>query len=415
MVGPRPPAGLKKVPDPRASLRAHLRERFPNLPSKPMVVLLLLVFTKQIGNGMVWSVLAVYGHSLGASAAVIGLMISAFGGARLVVNMPAGYLSEKLGRRRMMSIGCVFLAIASFAIVLTSDVPAFFICLLVMGIASSVLITSALAAVADLGSPDRRIQDMSYYQGANMIGASMGPALGGIAAGLWGYSSAFLVNGVIALFGIVAFAIMPWPKEERSDRPQSTPGQLRALAKQGLGVGLMSFAIFYVRTSSNWILMPIIAQTRFGMDMTSIGLILTGGALSNLSILAFNARLAKRYGHIRMISIASAVTLVGCGLLAFGDHPIFLVLSSILFGVGGGIGNPTLTAYVADVAPADQRGPAMGLLRTMQDLALLVGPFFTGVLSEHLGLGYQGGLLGCLAVLAIATLAFNWVARRTLG
>jgi MFS family permease len=100
-------------------------------------------------------------------------------------------------------------------------------------------------------------------------------------------------------------------------------------------------------------------------------------------------------------------------MLAFGDQPIFLSVSSILFGAGGGIGNPTLTAYVADVAPADQRGPAMGLLRTMQDLALLVGPFFTGVLSEHLGLGYQGGLLGCLAVLSIATLSFHWSVRRT--
>ncbi|MGE5539336.1 MAG: MFS transporter [Gemmatimonas sp.] len=392
--------------------RAALRERYPNLPSKPLVVLLLLVFTKQIGNGMVWSVLAVYGHSLGASAAVVGLMISAFGGARLVVNMPAGYLSEKLGRKRMMSIGCVFLAIASFAIVATSDIPSFFVCLLVMGIASSVLITSALAAVVDLGTPGRRVQDMSYYQGANMIGTSMGPALGGIAAGLWGYSTPFLVNGLIALFGIVAFASMPWPREERSDRPQSTPGQLRTLAKQGLGVGLMSFSIFYVRTSSNWILMPIIAQTRFGMDMTTIGLILTAGALANLSVLPFNARLTKRYGHLRVIVVASVATLIGCGMLAFGDHPVFLVLSSIVFGAGGGVGNPTLNAYVADVAPPDQRGPAMGLLRTMQDLALLVGPFITGVLSDQLGLGYQGGLLGCLAVLTVATLAFQRAARR---
>ena len=396
-----------------SQLRTTLRERFPNLPSKPLVVLLLLVFFKQLGNGMVWSVLAVYGQSLGASAAVVGLMISAFGGARLVMNFPAGYASEKLGRRRVMSLGCVLLAIASFAIVATSEISSFFICLLVMGIASSSIITSALAAVADLGTPGRRVQDMSYYQGANMIGASMGPALGGIAVGLWGYSTPFLVNGIVAVCGIVAFAVMPWPRiAERGDRPQSTPGQLRALAKQGLGIGLMSFSIFYVRTSSNWILMPLIAQSRFGMDMTTIGLILTGGALANLSVLPFTARLTARFGHMRVIVIASALTLVACGILAFGDHPIFLCLSSILFGAGGGVANPTLTAYVADVAPADQRGPAMGLLRTMQDLALLLGPFFTGLLSDYLGLGYQGGLLGCLALLAVATAAFRWGVRR---
>ena len=391
-------------------LRTILRERFPNLPSKPLLVLLFLVFFKQLGNGMVWSVLAVYGQSLGASAAVVGLMISSFGGARLIVNFPAGYASEKLGRRRMMSIGCVLLAIASFAIVATSQISAFFICLLMMGIASSVIITSALAAVADLGTAGRRVNDMSYYQGANMIGASMGPALGGIGVGLWGYSAPFLVNGIVALCGIVAFATMPWPKETigRSDRPQSTPGVLRALAKQSIGIGLMSFSIFYVRVSSNWILMPLIAQSRFNLDMTTIGLILTGGALANLSVLPFTARVVRRYGHMRVIVIASALALVACGMLAFGNLPIYLWLSSIVFGASGGVSNPTLTAYVADVAPPNQRGPAMGLLRTMQDAALVVGPFFTGLLSDHLGLGYQGGLLGCLSLLIISTAVFRW-------
>lgn len=384
----------------------------PNLPSKPLLVLLLLVFFKQLGNGMVWSVIAVYGQSMGASAAVVGLMVSSYGGARLLINFPAGYASEKFGRRRMMSLGCVLLAIASFAVVVTSQIGAFFGCLLLMGIASSSFITSALAAVADLGTPGRRVQDMSFYQGANMIGTSMGPALGGLTAGLWGYSTPFLINGIIALFGIAAFAMMPWAEgKDRRERVRTTAAQLRALAKQGMGVGLMCFSIFYVRTSSNWILMPLIAQTRFQMDLATIGLILTSGAVANLCVLPFNARLAVRFGRVRAIVLASILTLIACGLLAFGDHPAFFWLSSILFGAGGGVATPMLTAYVADVAPADERGPAMGLLRTTQDLALILGPFFTGLLADYLGLGFQGGLFGCLALLAVSTLAFRWGAR----
>lgn len=361
---------------------------------------------------MVWSVIAVYGQSMGASVAVIGLMISAYGGARLVVNMPAGYASEKFGRRRMMSLGCVVTALASFAVVvLPAEIAAFFACLLLMGLASSVLITSALAAVADLGEPGRRLHDMSLYQGANVIGTSMGPAMGGLAAGLWGYSTPFLVNGLIAMFGIVAFALMPWPEKETGERIRTSPAQLRALAKDGIGVGLMCFAIFYVRTASNWILMPLIAQTKFQMSLTTIGLVLTSGAVANLCVLFFTVRLARHFGRVRLIVLSSILTLVACAVLAFGNHPDFIWASAILFGFGGGIATPTLTSYVADVAPPDQRGPAMGLLRTMQDLALILGPFFTGLLSDHLGLGFQGGLLGCLVLLGVATVAFRWSAR----
>lgn len=377
-----------------------------------MLVLLLLVFFKQLGNGMVWSIIAVYGESLGASTAVVGLMISCYGGARLVVSFPAGYASEKWGRRRMMSAGCLILSLASFAAVLTSQLGAFFGCLLMMGLASAFFMTSALAAVADLGTSGRRVEDMSFYQGANMIGASMGPALGGLTAGLWGFHAPFFVNGIVAVVGIVAFAAMPWAEmSDRSKRPKTSPAQLRGLAKQAAGVGLMCFSIFYVRTASNWILMPLIAQSRFQLDLATIGLVLTSGAIANLCVLPFNARLAARFGRIRMIVMASLLTLFACAVLAFGDDPIYLWISSILFGAGGGVGSPTLTAYVADAAPADQRGPAMGLLRTMQDLALVLGPFFTGLLSDHLGLGYQGGLFGCLVLLMTATIVFRLGAK----
>ncbi len=382
------------------------------LPSAPLLVLLGSVFVMQIGNGMVWSMIAVCGQSLGASAAFVGLMVSAFGGARLVINIPAGYASERFGRRRMMSLGCVVTAIASFAVVATFGLGAFFAGLLFMGISSAVIVTSALASVADLGAPERRLQDMSMYQGVNVIGISIGPALGGLVAGLWGYSAVFFVNGTIALFGIFAFALMPWPKTAPDrEGPRPAPVRLRTLAREGAYIGLIFFSLFYVRVASNWILMPLIAQSKFHLSVSTIGLILTSGAVSNFCILFFTPHLARLFGRVRIIVLSCVLTLAGCAVLALATGPEFVWLSSILFGVSGGVGFPTITAYAAEAAPADQRGPVMGLLRTAQDLALIVGPLFTGLLAEHLGLGFQGGLLGCLVLLTLATVAFGWRAR----
>lgn len=390
----------------------NIRGLLPHSPSRPFAVLLLLVFLKQAGNGMVWSILAVYGQSLGASAAVVGLMISAYGGARLLVNLPAGYVSERIGRRAMMSAGCALIAGSSFAAMALVRIDVFFACLLLMGSASAVFMTSALAAVADLGEPGKRLRDMSMYQAANMVGASMGPAMGGIAAGLWGYGAPFLVNGIVALAGVFAFALMPWPRTvapKRQEAPRS--GGLARLARQGRGVGLMYFAIFYVRVASNWVLLPLIAQTKFALELTTIGLILTCGAVANLAVLSIIGVLVRMLGRIQVITLASLLTLGACAMLAFGDHQGFLWAASTLFGAAAGIASPTLNAYVADVAPEGLRGPAMGLLRTMQDLALILGPLVTGLLSDHSGLGFQGGLLGCLALLSVATVIFRWDAR----
>jgi len=361
---------------------------------------------------MVWSVLAIYGQSLDASAAVVGLMISAYGGARLIVNIPSGYVSEKIGRRAMMSAGCALIALSSFAAMTFVRVDGFFLCLLVMGGASAIFMTSALAAVADLGEPGRRLRDMSMYQAANMVGASMGPAIGGIVAGLWGFGAPFLINGLVALAGVVAFAMMPWPKSQPLAPAVPTPsGGLRRLARQGMGVGLMYFAIFYVRVASNWVLLPLIAQSKFGLDLTSIGLVLTCGALANLMVLWSVGALVRILGRVEVITLSGLVTLAACALLAFGDASAYLWIASILFGVAAGVASPTLNAYVAEVAPDGLRGPAMGLLRTMQDLSLILGPLVTGLLSDHAGLGYQGGLIGCLVLLGCATFIFRVSAR----
>lgn len=178
-----------------------------------------------------------------------------------------------------------------------------------------------------------------------------------------------------------------------------------------MGVGLMYFAIFYVRVASNWVLLPLIAQSKFGLDLTSIGLVLTCGALANLMVLWSVGALVRILGRVEVITLSGLVTLAACALLAFGDASAYLWIASILFGVAAGVASPTLNAYVAEVAPEGLRGPAMGLLRTMQDLSLILGPLVTGLLSDHAGLGYQGGLIGCLVLLGCATFIFRVSAR----
>ena len=373
-----------------------------------MLVLFSLVFFRQVGNGMVWSVIALFGQSLGASAAMIGLMISAYGGTRLVVNMPAGYLSEKVGRREMMIAGSVILAAASLSVYFVHSVEGFLICLMAMGAASSTFMASALAAVADLGTPGQRLRDASYYQAANIIGTGMGPALGGIAAGLWGYSSPYMINGLFGVAAVVAFGLMAWPQATQKRKlVKSEKGSLKAFARSGATSGLMYFAIFYVRVASNWVLLPLIAQSKFGLEPTTIGLILTGGAAANLSMITMTQRLARLIGRVWVIVVSSGLCMSACLLLAFTEQAWMLLACSMLFGATAGLAAPTMIAYVADRAPEDQRGPAMGLLRTMQDLSLILGPLVTGLLSDNLGFGYRGGLLGCVALLAASTIVFR--------
>ena len=379
----------------------------------PLIALFVLVFFVTLGTGMVWSIIAVYAGSLGASVVMVGFMISSFGGARILVNFPSGFASEKFGRRQMMRLGCIMTVISSFTAVFAAGITPLFICLVLLGIGSAVFVTSALAAVVDLGTPGRRMQDMSAYQAATIIGISLGPGLGGMAAGQWGYAAPFAFQGGIAAVALVALAFIPWRNASAvsADEAAKQAVSVKGILRQAIGVGLMAFGIFYVRVASNWILLPLLAQSKFGMSVDLIGLALTCGALANLACLPFMSWGATHIGRTGLIVISSVVTITGAFVLAYPQSEIFIWLASICFGVGAGIASPTLTAFVADVAAPHQRGPAMGLLRTMQDASIILGPVVTGFLSDRLDLGFRGGLFGCILIWTVATVVFLWTAR----
>src|SRR6202000_2505992 len=167
------------------------------------------MFFTYVGIGMVWSILTVYATSLGATAAVAGATISAFGAARLVVSIPAGVISERVGRVRLMITGLAVLAISSFVALTAHNMIALLACLILQGFGSACYGTAALSAVTDRGTPTTRVRDMAAYQTATQIGLSIGPALGGFAAALWGYGAPFACQGVMALGALLAVMRIP--------------------------------------------------------------------------------------------------------------------------------------------------------------------------------------------------------------
>ena len=114
----------------------------------PRQALLIVVFVVTTGMGMVWSILAVYATTLGASTAMVGLIFAMFGGSRLAVSFPAGIASERFGRRLLMLAGLLLLGLSSLVAIAVTSIPLLVATLLVQGVGQAVYITTAMAAIA---------------------------------------------------------------------------------------------------------------------------------------------------------------------------------------------------------------------------------------------------------------------------
>jgi DHA1 family multidrug resistance protein-like MFS transporter len=379
----------------------------------PRQALLIVVFVVTTGMGMVWSILAVYATALGASTTMVGLVFAMFGGARLAVSFPAGIASERFGRRLLMLTGLVLLGVSSFIAITVTSVPLLVATLLVQGAGQAIYVTTAMAAIADLSTPERRIRDMAAFQAASTIGISIGPGIGGLAAGAWGYGAPFLLQGALSLIAMILLLLIV-PKDggrSRSSPAATTPAPYRRPSLRAMAaLGFLTYGVFFTRVGANWVLMPLIAKQTLGMSLSGIGLLLMVGALANLAVLPAVDRVTKRFGRLAVVLTALAGNLAALLLIGDATSAALVYLGAILLGATTGFLAPILSAYAIDAAPAGGVGAAMGIMRTMIDLAIISGPAIIGAIVDELAMGYAAGLWLCGLLLAAATLIF-WLAR----
>ena len=382
-----------------------------------------------LGQGVIGPVLPLYAKDFGVSAAMVGATISVFGLARMLLNLPAGILSDRFGRRLLLVGGPAITALGSLLSAAAGDIWQLLAFRFVAGAGSAMFMTGALILVTDISTPENRGRMLGLYQGSLLLGVSIGPAVGGLAAELAGLRAPFVVVGVLAAICTV-WALRAMPETHRAVAEPAnlaahpaTPGSrassafsLRSLlTNPGFTlVSLITFSIFFTRTGSRHTILPLLGNEELGLSAGGLGGIFAFMALLNLVMIGPSGAWADRFGRKRVIVPSAFLTAGALGLFAVtGELWLFLV-AAVLQGIGTGLGGPAPAAYAADVIPAEARGVGMGLYRTYADMGFVVGPLLLGWIADTTG--SFGWALGFNAVLlAACALLFGLFARETVG
>ncbi|MBC7325698.1 MAG: MFS transporter, partial [Moorella sp. (in: Bacteria)] len=145
--------------------------RMEEIHPKPVFILLMVPhcgmevfyvtgFTVMLGQGMVTPILPLYGRSFGVSAAVVGLLITSFGLAQVLTDLPAGYLSERYGAAKLLLVGPAITAVASLMAGLASSFWLLVFWRFWQGVGSAVFTTAAMARVAEFSPPGSTSRNM---------------------------------------------------------------------------------------------------------------------------------------------------------------------------------------------------------------------------------------------------------------
>jgi DHA1 family multidrug resistance protein-like MFS transporter len=385
---------------------AFLSRYLQPLKKEPRLLpLIVMIACIMMGTGIVAPILSLYAQTLGVSSTLVGTLVTIFGVGRLVANMPAGYLSQRIGRRPLLAAGPLIVAVSAAGAALTSDFTTLLIWRFLQGVGSGVYVTTSMAALADISPPASRAGNLALYQAALQLGATMGPAFGGYLANLFGYTApfwAYMVVGLLAAtLAIVAFEDTLNKVEARKPLPS-------AVSRRGMmtapftAVCLLSGVVFFTRAATLFQLIPLLGSETFGLSVGQVGLALTVNALMNFAALPFATPLTDRVGA-RAVVFWSTLASAGSLALVYAAPSVpWFWLAVVLLGFTSGISYPATSAFTISSLPRERYGPGMGVQRTFGDVGFVVGPVVVGALADASGGHFSGTMLNVGLLVASA-------------
>ncbi len=394
----------------------HLRE------NEALVILCIEVMLVMVGFGLIMPVLPQYALDYGVNITLVGLLITAFGVSRLFLDIPVGRFTDRIGRRPVLVAGPAVMAISSLACGLAGSYGQLLVFRLLQGVGSSMMTTAGNIALADISTPANRGQTMSLYQGSLLLGAGLGPTLGGFIAEYFGMRAPFFVLAVLTLLAsLVLFFRLPETRPPL--REQKHPGIQSNHPRHNDGIGLkpllrdinfitislVTFSIFVVRTGAQNQIVPLLGSERMGLGEGQIGIALTVTNIMQVFTIFLGGKLSDKFGRKAVITPGCIISAAGLLMIIPSQSYGFLLASCAVTGLGIGIAGATPSAYVTDIVPRENYSSGMGLYRTVIDLAFIIGPVLLGWLVDVSG--YTLSLLFNSALLVVAAASFHVLAR----
>ncbi|MGH8307884.1 MAG: MFS transporter, partial [Gammaproteobacteria bacterium] len=173
---------------------------------------------RMLGLFMIYPVFAVWARRLpDATATTIGLALGIYGLTQALFQIPFGFLSDRIGRKRIIAAGLIVFAIGSMVAALSHSIYGIILGRLLQG--AGAVGSATLALAADLTREEHRTKAMAII--GMTIGASFGLAVvvGPVLNGWIGVPGIFWLTAVLAVCGIgVLYVLVPQPVVSRIHR-----------------------------------------------------------------------------------------------------------------------------------------------------------------------------------------------------
>jgi MFS family permease len=357
---------------------------------------------------LLYVLLPVWQAEFALSLAQVGFLKTSYSAVMASLQVPAGFLAERLGERALLALGT---AVAGLGYLLAGWSGGFFAlvgCLAVGGVGSSVQhpLSSSIIARAFAG-PGLRTA-LSTYNFSGDLGKMLFPAATAWLVATWSWRPATTAIGAVGcMVAIVLLMLLPAGVHGREGVAASDKNNPPArtlppeIGRRGF-LALAAIGIVDSATRMGFLILLPFLLTQKGATLPTIGtsltLVFAGGAAGKFVC----GVIAARLGIIRTVVLTECATALGIiALLPLGIDAAMLLLPAIGVALNGT--SSVLYGTVAELVPAERRARAFGIFYTCTIGAGAISPSIYGLMSDLAGVPFTLVVVG-LVVLAVLPL-----------
>lgn len=359
------------------------------------LILLTALISVGFGFTVLFAILGPLGREVGMSELQISSIIAASSLVVFLASPRWGRLSDRWGRKRVMVIGLFgyacgnFLFASVFHLTLIGallPLAGYLLLMLTRVMHASVMsaiMPASSAYMADITSVATRTKGMGAVGAANNFGSILGPALGGLLAGITLLTPLWVASAVAITTALFVIFLLP-------DIPKVAPstGQSRGTASQKLGYFDPRILPYIIVGALMFMGMALVQQTlafRFQdvLGLTAVETAQTFGIAMGCSAAA---SLVSQIGLMQRINltpfqwlrVALPILAIAFACLALADTRNLMITAMVLQGAGMGLAGPAFMAGASLAVAPHEQGAVAGIAGSCGPLGFTVGPLLGG-------------------------------------
>lgn len=361
-------------------------------------------------------------RSLGVGEGTVGFIAAASTVVGIVVSIPAGILSDVIGRRKVLLISLMVFATAPFFYLLVQQPWQLVLVRIYHGLATAILGPVAMATVADLYDAQRG-ERMGWYSSATMVGRFLAPTVGGLLIFGDNYRWVYLADGVAGVMALLAALQLPRLNDRAASHGDAAGTQMlqswqavrHDLAVLVRDVRLLATSLIeasqYFGFGFIEVYLPIYLHEQVGLEPWQIGILFTGEIIVAAVVKPFSGRLSDRVGRVPMITAGMLLCAASMAIMPIAASFALLMAAVACYGLGLATVTASTSAFAADLATATTHGAALGTLSSIMDIGHSTGPMIGGLLV--VATGYRLAFQYVAAGLALVALLYAWRVGKT--